>query len=204
MTNVLTKPKSRRSIGLPRKLSLATYFKLEEKSLQKNEFHNGLITPMAGGKLNHNLLAQQVGNLMGNFIFDNDFHYKVSNSDTKIWIDQRNSVVYPDAVVICEQPEYFEGRKDIITNPLIVIEVLSDSSFVYDRGPKFDLYHTIDSFKEYVLISQYQKQVSVFTKQTDGTWILRDYNGDDSTAILLALHNCPLPLHRLYRGIELA
>ncbi len=158
---------------------------------------------MAGAKLNHNLLAQQAANLMGNFVFDNDFKYKVSNSDTKIRIEAANKVVYPDAVVICEKPEFFKGRQDTITNPLLIVEVSSDSTKEYDRDTKFDYYRTIPSFKEYVLISQERKHVTVYTKQADSTWILRDYDSEEATAILYALHNCPLPLKRLYWGVEI-
>jgi hypothetical protein len=61
----------------------------------------------------------------------------------------------------------------------------------------------LDSFKEYVLIHQDRKHVVVFTKQTDHTWILRDYIGDEAVAILYALHDCPLALQRLYKGLEL-
>ena len=65
------------------------------------------------------------------------------------------------------------------------------------------MYRTIPSFKEYVLIHQDRKHVSVFSKQEDATWLLRDYDGDEAVAILYALHNCPLPLSQLYKGLVL-
>jgi Uma2 family endonuclease len=203
MTETISKPRNRRSLVLPRKVSLEAYFRAEDKAVQKNEFHAGIIRPMAGAKLNHNLLAVCCANLMSNFVFDNDFKYKVSNSDTKIRIEAADKVVYPDAVVICENPEFFRGRQDTITNPLLIVEIMSSSTEKYDRGTKFDDYRTIPSFKEYVLINQERKHVTVYTKQTDDTWILRDYDGDEATAILYILHHCPLPLKRLYWGLEL-
>ena len=196
-------PLKRKATAPPRRVSLAAYFEAEEKALHKSEFNNGIITPMAGAKLNHNRLATQAALLMGVFIFENDFGYIVSNSDTKIRIEDFNKVVYPDAVVICEKPEFFEGREDTITNPLLIVEVLSFSSKKHDRETKFEYYRTLPSFREYVLINQERKRVSVATKQPDATWILRDYDGEESTAVLYALHNCPLPLNRLYRNIEL-
>ena len=105
--------------------------------------------------------------------------------------------------MICEKPEFFKGRQDTITNPLLIVEVSSESTEKYDRGSKFDDYRTIDSFREYVLISQERKHVTVYTKQADNTWILRDYDSEAATAVLYALHNCPLPLKRLYWGLEL-
>ncbi len=203
MAEALLSSPVRQAMRQPRRMSLDAYFRAEEKSIHKHEFHNGIVLKMAGAKLPHNLLAQKSANLIDSFIEEKDFNYKVSNSDTKIRIEQFDKVVYPDAVVICERPEYFQGRQDIITNPLIVVEILSKSTEKHDQTGKFDWYRTLPSFKEYVLVSQERKHVSVFTKQPDSTWILRDYEGEDTTAILYALHECPLSLKRLYRGLEI-
>ena len=106
-------------------------------------------------------------------------------------------------MVVCEKPEFYQNRKDIITNPLLIVAVLSDSTNDYDRTTKYEYYRTIPSFKEYVLVHQDCKHVSVYTKQADNTWLIRDYDGDGATAILYALRDCPLPLKRLYRGLEI-
>jgi Uma2 family endonuclease len=127
----------------------------------------------------------------------------VNGSDTKIRIEDFDRVVYPDAVVICEKPKYYADRKDIIVNPLVIVEVLSASIDKFDRGDKFEFYRSLESFKEYVLIHQKRKLVTVYTKQNDDNWLMRDYKGDDATAILYALHNCPLPLKRLCKGLEI-
>ncbi len=182
-------------------MTLEAYFRAEEKAADKHEFHNGVILKMAGAKLPHNMLAQKAARLIDTFVEEKDLNYIVSNSDTKIRIEQFDKVVYPDAVVICEKPDYFQERQDIITNPLIVVEVLSKSTEKYDRTGKFDLYRTLPSFKEYMLVSQEYKHVSVYTKQPDNTWILRDYDGDEATAVLYSLHECPISLKRLYRGL---
>jgi Uma2 family endonuclease len=185
----------------PKYVSLEAYFKSEEKSLTKNEYHDGIVIPMAGAKLKHNLLAQKTAYLIQNFIEEKAFDYKVSNSDTKIRIEEFNKIVYPDAVVICETPQYFNKREDTITNPLVVVEVLSTSTSRYDRTTKFELYRTLESFKEYVLIYQDRRHVAVWTKQKDGSWLPKDYIGEDTTAILHSLHECPMSLARLYKGI---
>ena len=194
--------KSRRLLSAKKKVSIDAYFKAEEKALEKHEFHNGIIIKMAGAKLQHNLLAQKIASLIDSFIEENELNYMVSNSDTKIRIDAFNKVVYPDAVVICEKPEFYLGRKDTIINPLLVVEVLSNSTEDHDKNTKFEYYRTLLSFKEYVLISQERKIVSVYTKQDDNSWILRDYETDEATAILYTLQECPVSLKRLYRGLE--
>jgi len=184
-------------------MSIEDYFRAEERSIYKHEYHNGLVKKMAGGQLPHNRLAQKAANIIDSFVENQELNFIVSNSDTKIRIEQYNKFVYPDAVVICEKPEFYQNRKDTITNPLLIVEVLSDSTKDYDRSIKYEYHRTIPSFKEYVLVHQDHKHVSVYTKQTDNTWIVRDYDGDDATAILYAIQECPLSLRRLYRGLEI-
>lgn len=200
---MLTKTSRRKALLPPQKVSIEEYFRAEDKSVYKHEYHDGIIKKMAGGQLTHNRLAQKAANLIDSFLESNDINLLVSNSDTKIRIEQYNKFVYPDAVVICEKPEFYQNRKDTITNPLVVVEVLSDSTKEYDRTLKYEYYRTIPSFKEYVLVHQDRKHVSVYTKQPDATWIVRDYDGDDATAILYAIQQCPLSLKRLYRGLEI-
>jgi Uma2 family endonuclease len=203
MADVLTPATPKRQPRQFRRATLDAYFRAEEKSIHKHEYHNGFIIPMPGAKLPHNLLATSIGALIVNFVIDQDLPYMVSNSATKIRIEEFDRVVYPDAVVICEKPEFYQGRQDTITNPLIVVEVLSESTEKFDRGGKFEYYRSLPSFQEYVLVSQERKNVSVYTRQPDNTWLLRDYTGEEAVGLLYALHNCPLPLKRLYRGIKL-
>lgn len=200
---MLTKTSRRKALLPPQKVSIEEYFRAEDKSVYKHEYHDGIIKKMAGGQLTHNRLAQKAANLIDSFLESNDVNLVVSNSDTKIRIEQYNKFVYPDAVVICEKPAFYQNRKDTITNPLVVVELLSDSTKEYDRTLKYEYYRTIPSFKEYVLVHQDRKHVSVYTKQPDATWIVRDYDGDDATAILYAIQQCPLSLKRLYRGLEI-
>lgn len=185
----------------PKYVSIEAYYKAEEKSLTKHEYHDGIVIPMAGAKLKHNLLASKALALMSYFIDEKNLYLKVSNSDTKIRIEDYNKIVYPDAVVICETPQYYNDREDTITNPLLVVEVLSLSTARFDRTTKFEYYRTLPSFKEYVLIHQDLHRVSVWTKQTDGAWLPKDYMSDEATAILHSIQNCPIPLARLYKSI---
>jgi len=189
------------AVDKPKHKSLEGYFEAEEKSVTKNEYHDGIIIPMAGAKLTHNRLAQRAASLIDLYIDEKNLGFIVSNSDTKIRIERFNKIVYPDAVVICDTPEYFGGREDTITNPLVVVEVLSVSTKRYDRTTKFELYRTIPSFREYVLVYQDMHRVSVWTKQEDGSWLPKDYDGDGVTAVLRALGDCPISLARLYKGI---
>ncbi len=182
-------------------VTLEMYFQAEAKSLTKHEYHNGIIVPMAGAKLKHNRLAGRTLQQLENFVEVNDLPFIVSNSDTKIRIEAFNKVVYPDSVVLCDTPQYFNNRQDTILNPLVVIEVLSDSTDSNDRTTKFELYRSIPSFQEYVLVYQDRLQVVVWTKQRNGTWILQDYIGVGAMATLHSLPGFQFSLERLYRKL---
>lgn len=185
-----------------RKYSATDYFATEEGSIEKHEYHGGNIRTMAGAQLKHNILAQRAARLIDNFVEEQGLNCFVSNSDTKIRIESYDKIVYPDAVVICNTPQYYLQRKDVITNPMIVVEILSYSTQLHDNSLKFELYRSISSFKEYVLIHQEEKKIAVYTRRPENAWIVKDYEGDEAVALLHALQDCPLPIARLYKGLE--
>jgi len=78
--------------------------------------------------------------------------------------------------VICGEPQYFREQKDVVLNPLLIVEVLSPSTEDYDRGKKFELYRTIPSFREYLVVHQDRRHVEHYSKQDDGSWVLREYS----------------------------
>jgi Uma2 family endonuclease len=156
------------------------YLELETAAEYKSEYYDGQIYPMAGGTPNHNQIA---GNFYAalNFAFKGQ-PYQVFMSDMRLWIPQKRLYTYPDVMVVSGQLEFAEGRRDTITNPLMIAEVLSESTANYDRGEKFKLYRTISSLKEYIIISQSDKQVEQFSKTIDNKWILSEY--DEENALL--------------------
>ena len=122
----------------PRLVSLEAYFRAEEKASVRHEYHAGKVIAMPGGTFNHdNLIAKTIAYLT-EFVEKNDLDFFVNGSNTKIRIEDFDKIVYPDALVVAEKPIYFEGRKDCITNPMIIVEVQSKSTAKYDRTEKFD------------------------------------------------------------------
>lgn len=180
-----------------RYFSIEEYYAREEKSLNKHEYHAGKIIRTAGAKYKHNRFALIASTIIENYIDTYDLPFEVNNSDTKIRIEASNKIVYPDAVVICGEPEFYNNREDTVTNPTLVIEVLSPSTQVHDKTTKFEMYRTIPSFKEYVLINRDVARVSVWSKQNDNKWILTDFDGLNTITILTSIENCPLSLSRL-------
>jgi Uma2 family endonuclease len=192
-----------KEVRQPRRYSLEEYFKREEKALYKHEFHNGIIKAMSGGTFNHDRLSVVMSCELEFFVRLKNLNHFVNGSNLKIRIEDYDKILYPDALVISIEPEYYEDRDDTITNPLIIVEVLSDSTKNYDKTLKFEMYRSLPSFKEYVLVNQDRMKVSVFTKQKDATWILKDYIGEGAIAVLYALHECPLDLNKIYKGLKL-
>jgi Uma2 family endonuclease len=147
------------------------YLALEECAEYKSEYHNGEIIAITGRSFNHNRIAVNVSAAL-NFYFKNQENYEVASGDIKVWIPHTQRFLYPDVMVIAGQPDYYENRNDAITNPQTIIEVLSKSTQDYDRSDKFRYYRTLPSFKEYVLISQYEFFVEQYTKIADYEWRL--------------------------------
>jgi Uma2 family endonuclease len=170
------------------------YLEIERLAEFKSEFHDGQMFAMSGGSLNHSLISTRMSALLDRQMSPG---CRTCNSDLRIKIVSAGLYTYPDCSVICGEPEYFGAQKDVVLNPLLIVEVLSPSTEGYDRGKKFELYRTIPSFQEYLIVHQDQRHVEHFSKQDDGSWLLRDHAGveDSVTIARLGVH---IPLADLY------
>ncbi|NEQ19387.1 MAG: Uma2 family endonuclease [Microcoleus sp. SIO2G3] len=97
------------------------------------------------------------------------------------------SYTYPDVMVIAGEPIYWENRTDTITNPIVIIEVLSESTAGYDREGKFQAYRTIPSFGEYVLIDQTRIYIEQYSKTAKKRWSLCEYDEEDENITLISI-----------------
>jgi Uma2 family endonuclease len=161
------------------------YLAIEEFSEFKNEYIDGQMIPMAGGTTNHNRLALNFSSAL-NFAFKQQ-DYEVFISDVRLWIPERRIFTYPDVMIIAGEPQYVPNRSDIITNPIVIIEVLSKSTQAYDRGEKLNAYRTLPSFQEYLLIDQTRIHVeqSYVTGKKQGSF--REYDEEDESIALVSV-----------------
>ena len=180
--------------------SPAEYLELEAQAEYKSEYHDGQIIPMAGGKVNHNKIALNLSSTL-NFMLRKK-PYNVFMSDLRLSIPNCQLYTYPDVMVASKPLVFTENREDTITNPLMIAEVLSDSTEKYDRGDKFRMYRTILSFKEYLLISQTAMQVEKFTKNEHNQWVLSEYS-DEGDKIVFDSFEFEIRLDELYEDVEL-
>lgn len=182
-----------------RTYTIDAYLEREAASVEKHEFHNGKIIPVSGASFIHNAIAVNVLTALKIATKLSDRLYYVSNSDTKIWIPAITRFVYPDALLVSGQPVYYEGRRDVITNPRLVVEILSPSTRKKDRTAKFDLYRSLPSLEEYVLIDQNQPLISTFSAPR--AWQQTLVRGMDRHVDLASI-DAALTLADVYEGID--
>lgn len=185
------------------RLTVDEYLRMEQASTTRHEYHDGQIFDMSGGSFEHSLITSNTNRALGNALVGKPC--KVLDSNLKIGIPSSGRFVYPDAHVLCGPPQ-FDARdpsRQTVTNPRLVVEVLSPSTESYDRGGKFNRYRELKSFEEYLLIAQDEPAVETFFRQPDGTWLFTPVNGIDSVATLRSL-GIDLRLADVYAGVEFA
>ena len=185
-----------------RKYSIEEYLALEAGAKEKLAYFDGKIRPMPGGTPLHNEIASNVVYVLKSLIKQiAEKKFKLYNSDMKIWIERLQHIVYPDAVVVCEKPLLYPGRKDIITNPLLIVEVLSPGTEEYDKHDKFMEYRTIPSFQEYVYLRQDAVEGAAFHRERGGLWRESNAVGLESVLPLYSL-GAELRLAEVYEEVE--
>lgn len=173
------------------------YLAYERASLEgKHEYVGGEIFAMAGASRRHNLIAANLTRELGNALIDRPC--EVYPSDMRVGAVDR-SYRYPDVSVVCDEPRFEGDKEDVLLNPSLVVEVLSDSTEAYDRGDKFAHYRSIDSLRDYVLVSQHIERVEHFHRLASGEWRYRALGAGD--ALRLDDHNVTIPVARIYTKV---
>lgn len=176
----------------------ADYLALERSSTEKHELFHGEVFAMSGGTYEHNLIAGNVGRELGSLLRDTPCN--ALPSDMKVRIPATDGFVYPDVTVLCGQPEFHDEVRDAVTNPVLVVEVLSESTERYDRGDKFAGYRSVPSIQQVLLVSQRDRHVEHYQRQHDGSWLMREYRS--SEVCPLGELGCALRLDEVYLKVE--
>lgn len=175
------------------------YLALEIEAETRSEYRNGEIVLMTGGTPAHNALANALSSLLWHSLFQAP--YQVFVTDQRLQIPATSLYTYPDVMVVPEPVALEPGRKDTVTDPVLLAEVLSSSTRNYDRGDKFEAYRTIPSFQEYLLIDQYRYHVEHRLKQAENQWLLTVHDHKDA---MIALSSVPaeIELSKLYGKVR--
>ena len=155
---------------------------------------------MAGASEEHNTIAMNTAGELHQQLKKRAC--KVYQSDMRLFIPKTGLYTYPDITVVCGKPEFLPDETlDGLTNPILIVEVLSSSTEGYDKGAKFDNYRSLESLREYMLISQDAKKIIRYTKQADGGWVLMDFIGDKTEITLISI-DCKLTTDDIYDKVD--
>lgn len=154
---------------------------MERAAEAKSILWGGEVYGMAGALPDHNFI---VANALAELHrLTRSGPCRVAASDLKVFVPLRSGFVYPDASVVCGALEFYGRTRDVITNPTVLLEVLSEGTESFDRGEKASGYRALGSLRHHVLVSQVERHVEVFTRQAGDAWLLREYRGSDEAAI---------------------
>lgn len=193
-----------------RRYTVEEYLELEGKTPEeKFEYRDGFVVAMrealgmAGGSVQHALIKTNLIGAMGNRLKGGPC--RVYGNDLRVRIPRKALYTYPDATVVCGEAQFETHRSAgaTLTNPRLIVEVLSPSTELYDRGDKFALYREIPCFVEYVLVSQAYPRIETYFHRDDGGWSFGPYEGPDAVAKLLSV-GIDLPLAEVYENVEFA
>lgn len=179
----------------------AEYLKFEQNSDAKHEYAAGQIIAMTGASLAHNFICVNTSTSLNVQLRQKDC--RVASNDLRLKIISKHSYRYPDIMVICGDLHITEDRPHTITNPIVIVEVLSESTALIDRNEKLDEYLQIDSVQEYILISQHDIKVERYLRQSSGDWLYTQVSGLDNTLDLPSI-GCKLALAEIYHKVDIS
>ena len=176
------------------------YLALERKAEFKSEYIDGGIYPMSGARSPHIDVVAALVRLIGTWLVDRPGH--VYSNDMRVYAGPAGLFTYPDVVVVAGEPRFQDDEFDTLLNPTVIIEVLSPSTEVYDRGDKFVRYRRLDSLREYVLASQERVLVERYVRRGDD-WVLTEFSSLDDVLRLDSI-GCDMPLRQIYAKTPLS
>lgn len=180
-------------------ITVEEYLKLQETATERLQYFNGEIFAMSGGTPNHAWIATNIIAALHPALRNTGC--RIGNGDLAIWTPA-GLYTYPDVVISCA-PEKFNGN--FLINPVVIVEVLSETTEGYDRGEKFEKYRGIESFQEYLLVAQDRVYVEHHVRGgtvQEPVWLMREFRSIEDTISIRAT-NAALPVSLVYADINL-
>ena len=178
------------------------YLERERRSVEhKSEYRDGEILAMSGASLAHNRINSNLVRHLGNQLHGGPCEVLAQDMKTR---STPTRFSYPNVIVVCGEPEFLDENQDVITNPAVIIEILSPSTEAYDRGEKFASYQQGDSLQEYVLVAQDRLSVEHYRRQReDNVWLYERLDRSDSRLRLTSV-GCDVALSDIYERVQVA
>jgi Uma2 family endonuclease len=181
------------------KMTPQEYLEFERKSAEKHEYFDGEIFLMVGAKRRHNVIVLNFGSEIRQKLKGRSCEGYAN--DMRVSIPNTGLYTYPELVVVCGEPNFQDDVFDTLLNPILIIEVLSETTENYDRGKKFQHYRTIETLHEYVLVSTDEARIEKFEKTGNGFWFLSEAVGIDSEIELTSIE-ARIQLAEIYDKID--
>lgn len=176
------------------------YLAAEREEIEvRHEFVAGEVFAMVGATADHNIIVANIVRELGTqmkgrpcLVYSNDMRVRIEASDAS---------KYPDVIAHCGKQQFYDGRRDVLLNPSLIIEVLSPSTEAYDRGEKFAIYRRLPSLREYLLVSLGKVSAELYVRQDSGQWLLSEHDGPEAEVPLDSV-DCRLSLREVYDKVE--
>ncbi len=181
-----------------KKITLEEYLELDANAEGCFEYHDGLVVEMSGVSVEHSDIEANLLTILKNKTAVRGC--KINPANLRIRVPKLPTYRYADLSALCGERivEKVAGL-DVLVNPSLIVEILSDSTAAYDRGEKFTEYKSIESFKEYLLIDQSKKIVTLYTKHNEKFWFQSEYESGET--LRLESLECDLRVDEIYQGI---
>ena len=176
------------------------YLEIEDKAESRSEYFAGQMFAMAGASEPHITLVT-------NLVVELGLQFRkrpcrVYSTDMKVKVGKTGLFTYPDVVAVCGEAELLNSKNGVLLNPTVIIEVLSDSTELYDRTGKFEHYRRLPSLTDYLMVSQKTACVEQYRRQTDNDWLLTVTEGREQSVEIESI-GCRLSLADIYDKINL-
>ncbi|MBX7218732.1 MAG: Uma2 family endonuclease [Blastocatellia bacterium] len=180
--------------------TLEEYLELERDSEIRYEYWDGQVFAMSGASPEHEQILVNLISELKNQLKSRPC--RVFSSNLRVKVPQYPPYRYPDLTALCDKPEYEEiGGVKTLTNPSLIVEILSPSTEAFDRGDKFSYYKSIPSFHEYLLLAQHRPHATLFVKQSATEWIQTEAN-DLTGSLYVPSIDCTLHLSEIFQNVE--
>lgn len=192
-----------------REYTVQEYLKMEREAFERSEYINGEVFAMAGESNKHGIVSVNVTSEIHQQLKGKDCQLRAKDTKvaSNVLPDKKSSSMkgmfsYPDMVIFCGEPEFHDEHKDIILNPKVIIEVLSESTELFDRNTKFIRYSKFNpTLTDYILVSQDKPMVEHFIRQDDESWKIYTYFGLKAAFTIEAIE-CKLQLSDIYDRVK--
>lgn len=180
--------------------SVENYLDFERLQIERHEFLDGSVYAMAGESPNHSTICFNLNGIIHNQLRGK--RCRGFSPNMKIATNEKGLYSYPDLAVVCGQPTFYDNTKDVITNPTVIVEVLSPSTEHYDRGEKFLRYtNQIETLQNYILISQDKPLIEIYSRRENGGWEKTEIEDLESILKIDSIE-CAVELEELYESVE--